>query len=167
MAASRRQGFATTGCRCSSNGGFRSTRRSKTSCDGDAKRWTAARRWQAPVALPTARVGAAPHSESARLWAREPLLEGGGERRIAVHLDAVLIGLATTHQHPVKPFGGSAHGDVGLGMTRFGHRLPAVRAPAPFTPPAAGGAVEARRLALPPRPPSQPRPPGSTRAPRP
>src|SRR5712691_1118003 len=57
------------------------------------------------------------------LRAREPLLEGGGECGIAQHLHAVLFRLAATHQHPVEAFGGSAHGDIGLGMTDLGRRL--------------------------------------------
>src|SRR3981081_4369630 len=50
------------------------------------------------------------------LGAREPLLEGCGERRIAVHLDAVFFWFAATHQHPVEALGASAHRDVGFGM---------------------------------------------------
>src|SRR2546430_16683020 len=84
----------------------------------------------------------------APLGAREPLLEGGGERGIAVHLDTVLFRLAATHQHPVEAFSRSTHGDIGLRMTGFGHRLTVLGPQHPFTFGIGAVYVEARRLAF-------------------
>src|SRR5439155_7088947 len=84
----------------------------------------------------------------AHLGSRKPLLEGACERRIPVHLDAMLFRLATPHDHPVEAFGRSPHRDVGLAVTRLCNRLTPVGPQNPFTFTVGAMDMEARGLAF-------------------
>src|SRR5437867_707666 len=96
----------------------------------------------------------APHGAPKRtgvpvaLGAGKPLLEAGGERRVAVDLDAVVAGAASTHEHPIESLARSAQGDVGFAMGGLGYRLPIRRPQDPFALAIRAVNVEARRLAL-------------------